>query len=426
MNKKVILSLLLTSCLCSCGNKLSGEWRTIVASSKNLITQYNSNVEPFNTVMQLSYFLNDDYADTNEETFTQVSKIYNETIEDLHRKFDRHYYYKLNENDLEINIKTINDSFGTNKEIRCSEELYNLLKLGVSCYELTKGQFNIFTGSITDYWEDVFYRAYNYEALDEIDPHFSDLQKERLETLVDSIPANIEEINQQLTFNDDNKSVIFNNCEFNNGEKIQISVGGIAKGLATDMVKENLVKNGYKDGYLLSGGSSITTLSTPVFTSKEKGHKISVINPAKSNIIEKEVAFSMKFTEEFSFSTSGNYTANKNYSFIDSNGNIIYRHHIINPFTGYPESHYRSVSIMTNYFSNAQVDALSTAFMNLSIEDGMKLRKEILNKYEGSNLEIFYICQEGNDSNAKVSVHATSSMNDTLVVSKGVNLIYEE
>ena len=85
MNKKVILSLLLTSCLCSCGNKISGEWRTIVANSKNLITQYNRNAEPFNTVMQLSYFLNDDYADTNEETFTQVSKIYNETIEDLHR-----------------------------------------------------------------------------------------------------------------------------------------------------------------------------------------------------------------------------------------------------------------------------------------------------------------------------------------------------
>ena len=100
MNKtKLILPLLLVSVLTSC-NTISGEWRSVVASNADIVTTANTNVDPFNTVMQLSYFLNDDYADTNEETFTQVSKIYNETIEDLHRKFDRHYYYKLNEFDF--------------------------------------------------------------------------------------------------------------------------------------------------------------------------------------------------------------------------------------------------------------------------------------------------------------------------------------
>ena len=425
MNKKVMLSLLLISCLCSCGNTISGEWKMVVASKNNIVTQFNTNVEPFNTVMQLSYFLNDENAATNEKTFNEVSKIYNETIENLHRKFDRHYYYKINESSIEVNVKTINDSFGTNEEIYCSDELYELLKLGVKYYELTNGQFNIFTGSLTDYWEEIFARVYNYESLGDVDPYFNESQKEKLESLVDSIPSNIDEFNQQITFNDDKKTVIFNNCNFNNGQKVKISVGGIAKGLATDIVKNKLVENGYKDGYLLSGGSSITTLSTPIFTSKQKGHKISVINPAKSNIIEKEVALSMKFTEEFSFSTSGNYTTNKNYSFV-KDGNIVYRHHIINPFTGYPESHYRSVSIMTNYFSNADVDAMSTAFMNLSIKDGLKLRQEILNKYEGSNLELFYLCQEGKDSEAKVTVHATSDMNGSLSVAKGVKLVYEE
>ena len=167
-------------------------------------------------------------------------------------------------------------------------------------------------------------------------------------------------------------------------------------------------------------------MSTPIFTRKEKGHKISVVNPAKTNLIEKEVAFSIKFTEEFNFSTSGNYTANKSYTFIDENENIVYRHHIINPFTGYPESYYRSVSIMTHYFSSAQVDALSTAFMNLKLEDGLKLRKEILAKYPEADLELFYISQEGSNKEAKVTVTATSSMNDALTVAKGVNLIYEE
>lgn len=425
MNKKVILSILTISCLCSCGSTISGEWKSVIASNKNIVTQYNTNVEPFNTVMQLSYFLNDEYADTNKQTFNEVSKIYNETIEDLHRKFDRHYLYKINENDFEVNVKTINDSFGKNEEIYCSDELYDLLKLGAKYYEMTNGYFNIFTGSLTDYWEDIFYRLSNYENYKDVEPYYNQEQRVKLETLVDSIPSTLEEFNKQITFNDEKKSVILNNCDFNNGQTIKISVGGIAKGLATDIVKDNLVKKGYKDGYLLSGGSSISTLSTPIFTSKEKGHKISVINPAKSNIIEKEVAFSMKFTEEFSFSTSGNYTANKSYYF-EENGDVIYRHHIINPFTGYPESYYRSISIMTNYFSNADVDAMSTAFMNLSIEDGLKLRQKILNKYEGSNLEIFYICQEGIDDNAKVTVHATSDMNGSLKVAKGVKLVYEK
>ena len=423
---KLILPLLLVSVLASC-NTISGEWRSVVASNADIVTTANTNVDPFNTVMQLSYFLNDDYANTNEKTFENVTKIYKETIADLHKKFDRHYYYKNNNDDgLVINVKTINDSYGTGKEIKCSEELYQLLKLGVECYELTNGQFNIFTGAITDYWDEVFGKAYNYEPLDDIDPYFNEFQKETLETLVDSIPSNIDEINQQLTFNDENMSVIFNNCDFNNGLKPLISVGGIGKGLATDLVKKELVSNGYKDGYLLSGGSSITTLSTPIFTRKEKGHKISVVNPAKTNLIEKEVAFSIKFTEEFNFSTSGNYTANKSYTFIDENDKIVYRHHIINPFTGYPESYYRSVSIMTHYFSSAQVDALSTAFMNLKLEDGLKLRKEILNKYPEADLELFYISQEGSNKEAKVTVTATSSMNDTLTVAKGVNLIYEE
>ena len=243
MNKKVMLSLLLISCLCSCGSTISGEWKSVIASNKNIVTQYNTNVEPFNTVMQLSYFLNDENADTNEKTFNEVSKIYNETIENLHRKFDRHYYYKINESSIEVNVKTINDSFGTNEEIYCSDELYELLKLGVKYYKLTNGQFNIFTGSLTDYWEEIFARVYNYESLGDVDPYFNESQKEKLESLVDSIPSNIDEFNQQITFNDDKKTVIFNNCNFNNGQKIKISVGGIAKGLATDIVKNKLVEN---------------------------------------------------------------------------------------------------------------------------------------------------------------------------------------
>jgi hypothetical protein len=85
--------------------------------------------------------------------------------------------------------------------------------------------------------------------------------------------------------------------------------------MATDIIKNKFIESGYLNGYLISGGSSISTVSKPIYTNKEKGQNLSVINPATSNIVEKKAAFSLKFTEEFNFSTSGNYTESKNYYF---------------------------------------------------------------------------------------------------------------
>ena len=194
--------------------------------------------------------------------------------------------------------------------------------------------------------------------------------------------------------------------------------------MTTDLIKNRLKTIGYVDCYLISGGSSISSVSKPIFTEEAGGQKISVVNPAKSTFFSKESAFSLKVTEEFSFSTSGNYTESKNYP-LEVDGNRLYRHHIINPFTGYPESHYRSVSILTHSFFNVMVDALSTAFMNLNLEEGMKLRKKILEKYPDSDLELLYLLQENDDQNAICTIHTTSNINETLIAAEGIEIIYE-
>lgn len=422
--KKNILSLSLVLILCSCSNKLDGTWATIIANTDNIHSTSTNSVSPFNTVMQLNYFLNDDNGSQNDKILQDVTKLYNDEISRLHCYFDRHYNYLNNDDSIITNLKVINDSFGKNIPIKCSKELYSLLKLSMECYDLTKGYFNIFTGNITNYWDEIFYEIYNYGDLNDFDPFFNNQKKEELELLVDSIPNNKEEFLQQLTFNDEDMSVIFNSCDFNNNQKIIISVGGIGKGYATDLVKQKLIENSFYDGYLISGGSSLSTVSKPIFTKKQKGQSVSVINPELTSFKEKVVAFKMKFTEEFNFSTSGNYTSGKSYSFLAGNDRI-YRHHIINPFTGYPESFYRSVSIKTSSFSNAFVDAFSTAFMCLPIEEGLNLRNELLDIYQGYDLEVFYLLQDGIKENATFKVIATSSMNDTLQVEDGVELIYE-
>ena len=426
MKKKKLLPLLLVFTLISCNNDIKGEWKTHVVTVASTQTTANTYVTPFNTSMQINYFLNEkNKEEVNINAFNNVKKIYESEVNRLHVLFDRHYYYKDNDGEVFTNVKTINESYGSGTPIKCSDELYELLKQGVECFKLTDGMFNIFTGSLTNYWDQVFASVYSYEPLDSCDPNFNELKRLELEELVNSIPKTLEQIEEQLTFDDENKTVTFNKCDFNNDIKPIISVGGIAKGYATDIIKETLKNNGYIDGYLISGGSSISSLSKPIYTKEVGGQKISVINPAKSTFFEKQRAFSLLITEEFSFSTSGNYTDNKSYVFIDEDGNRIYRHHIINPFTGYPESYYRSISILTTCFSNLMVDALSTAFMNLNLEDGMKLRNKILELYPDSNLELMYLLQENDDKNAICTVHATSDINGTFQAAEGIEIIYE-
>ena len=85
MKRNIILSLVVVSLLSSCGNGISGTWESIVATNENIVTTLNTSVEPFNTVMSLTYFLNDEYVVNKEETLKQISNIYNDTVSDLHR-----------------------------------------------------------------------------------------------------------------------------------------------------------------------------------------------------------------------------------------------------------------------------------------------------------------------------------------------------
>lgn len=418
-NKKRYFSLLLSFLLCSCNSQLTGTWENIIAD--NVINVNNNIVSPFNTIMCLKYFFTDKEEDIKDEKINEISSLYNKEVKRLHKLYDRHNSYLDDNNELLTNLKTINDSYGTNKEIKCDKELYDLLKFSIEAFNFTNGYFNIFTGHLVSFWEDCFNKANNLNDLATFDPYFNDEVQEELESLVKSVPNSIEKISQQLTFNDANLSVKFNKLDFNN-VRPSITLGGIAKGKTNDIIKEKLIENNYEKGYLISGNSSISSLSKPIYSKENKGQKISVINPLNNSFSNQQSAFSIKFKDKFNFSTSGSHIDGKYYSFKDENGNLIYRHHIINPYTGYPLSYHNSISIYSSTFSNAMLDVLSTAFMNLSLEDGLELKKEILNKFPNNNLELFYLenLKEG------ISLYYTSNIDNTLEIYEGVGTINEK
>lgn len=429
---------LLTLSLFSCSERPINEgiWIKYTSTSLKIANKDNINIEPFNTVMSINYFKNSKYS-FNEDFDSKLESVFLDNIETLHKQFDRHYYYLDDDNNLITSIKTINDSYGTGEEVYCSEELYGLVKLGVEYSELTKGYYNFFAGGLVEFWDEIISEVSDgveVDRLKQIDPYYSKEQKEIMENYSLSMPT-LEEINQLITFNDEKKSIIFNSIDDfikedgtilsrsqkNSKYRPSITSGGIAKGYATDLLKINLTKEGYTEGWLNSGSSSITLLSKPSF--EEYGYQnIGIADPKTSSFFRK-AALTLKLYEESSISTSGNYTIGKSY-YLNVEGGRIYRHHIVNPFTGDCPQYHNSVTLYSKTFSNGELDALSTAFVSLSVEEGLKYREELLKQKQGYDLEIIYMDDLPTNAD-KLQITTTSDFNKSLeIVSEGSKVIY--
>lgn len=419
--------------------KYSGTWENIIA--QNILTTNGSGVSPFNTSMNLRYFISDDL--TNKDMVIEdIKSTYQNSIGELHRKFDRHNSYYLDNANKDLgkytNIKDVNNSIDTGTKVKLDEETFNLLKLGVEYTIYTDFYFNIFVGELTDYWDRLF-SEYNsilseeeYNEFINGEPLFNDESQKRIEHLVECIPNTKEEIDKVLKFNEESLEVEFNSLKDENGNSlgnISISVGGIAKGYATDIVKNVLLEKGYNQGYLFSGGSSISSLGEPIYNNS-KGQYLTVVDPrTASSIFDKKPAFGIYLKEEFNMSTSGNYTSGKSYTLEDNQtGELVTRHHIINNFTGYPEykEGVASVSVFSKTLSAGILDAFSTTLVNKTIEEGLVFRNRVMNDSNLGNpdLEIIYIKENLNDNT--IEIISTSNFNNTLEKndSEGITLSY--
>ena len=405
--KKLLLTTLCLPLLFSCQSTPNYEWITISSTYNYIQTTSNTIVLPFNTVMTLKYFKDYDNKTYSDNFDNDLTNLYVNNVVSLHKKLDRHHnYYDVDGTTIVTNVKTINDSYGTGEEILCSDELYKLLKLGHQLTLDTDGAFNFYLGGLTSYWdyvlEEVSYDLSSYEIHD---PLYSESSRAIINSFLES-NVTLDEIENIMTFNDDKKSVIFNSIPDKDGYdrstntspyRPLITSGGIAKGYATDILKEVLQQNNYYEGYLNSGSSSITSLSDLTFT--EKGYQnIGIVDPRSGGGFIRTAAFSLKLVNEYSLSTSANYTSDRSYKIIDPNTNkYIYRHHIINPVTCEPSVHHASVTVISNTFSNGQLDALSTAFVNLPLDEAVEYKKELLSLYPNHDLDLIFMDLDKNN-----------------------------
>lgn len=432
----IFVSLLLVGCdnqNNSSSNRYSGLWHNIIAES--VLSANNRSVNPFNTVMNLKYFVSDTIAN-KEAMIEDITSIYQDNVVDLHKKFDRHYRYYLNKENKEegyyTNVYDVNESLDTNTPVKLNDDTYELLKFSVEYTKYTNGYFNLFVGELTKYWDEYFnliseiYSDADYEKFMNYEPYYSEESRTRLENIVKAIPKTNEEIDKVLVFNDETKEVTFNSLKDENNNslgKISISTGGVAKGYATDILKEKLNEKGYSDGYLFSGASSILSLGEPIYNNS-KGQYLSVVDPRTANKFgdDKKSAFGVYLKDAFSMSTSGNYTSGKSYWFKDKEtGEKITRHHIVNAFTGYPEykENISSVSIFSKELSAGLLDVFSTTLVNMSVEKGLEFRKKVMNDFN-CDFEITYV--KISDDKESLEVITTSNFDGTLEKGTGTNI----
>lgn len=235
-------------------------------------------------------------------------------------------------------IKRINNAAGKNP-VKVSDEVYDLIKVSVEYGEKTNGKFNILLGPISDLWgfDDKNYRVPSDEEI-----------KKTLEL------CNLSDI----VLDDENKTV------FLKKEGMEIDLGALAKGYATDAAVEDMKNSGCTSALINAGGN------IGVIGKKDVGQmwKVGIQNPRKENDILGYVE-----AEDEYVVTSGDYQR-----YFEQDG--VRYCHIFDAETGYPANGVIASSVICD--DGLTADILSTTAFIM----GDDFEKFIENETELSNV----------------------------------------
>lgn len=184
-------------------------------------------------------------------------------------------------------------------------------------------------------------------------------------------PPSETEIKDSLDYVNHN-NVIIDSTAVTVKENAKIDLGGIAKGFIADKVKQYLKSKGVTSAVINLGGNTLL-----IGSKQGENFSVGLQKPFGKN---GELSAVLNLTDK-TVVTSGIY---QRYFKFD---NKIY-HHIIDPKTGYPsDNEITSVTVITD--SSTVADGLSTACLNLGVDEGTKLAKQY-------NAELIFIDTNGN------------------------------
>ena len=348
--KKIII-LLLTFSLISCSNNketlVTNKDTTDNIYFDSVVDIFDEYIPMMNTMVRLKV------------TSGNTDKLYNlsyKEMEKWHKLLDSNHYYRDDEDNLIHNLKILNDSYGKDVAIEVSQDLIDVIDEAIKMMKLTKGYFNPFLGSLTDLWK---------PKLSSFPIYGEDPSQDEINAAM-ACTISYEQVEDTLIIDRENKTIQFNKVDGCNGN-VSINLGAFAKGYIADKAVTLLKEE--KGVWLLDAGMSTVTGYDPT-------NEHTWLVGARSPYNKASSLFALKlFSNEF-LSTSGD---DFQYFLIDNgDGTNTVRCHILNPFTGYSETYYRSVNVLTNGLGTVG-DVLSTALYSINDQ---KLANEIIETFE--------------------------------------------
>lgn len=231
------------------------------------------------------------------------------------------------------------------KEMDVSDELLELIRTGIDYGERTDGVFDITIAPVSALWD-----------FSGDDPH---------------VPAQEELKNALQTVGYKNIVISGNHVTLNNGASIDL--GALAKGYIADRLKEYLLSEGVKSAIINLGGNVLCIGHKPDGTD----FQVAIQKP----FAERNETIDATSVDDQTVVSSGIYERG-----FEEDG--IWYHHILNPFTGYPNTtNLTGVTIQTD--RSVDADALSTICMSLGSEHA----EEFLKQYPG--IRAWLILEDG-------------------------------
>lgn len=297
-------------------------------------------LDTFDTVIQVV-----GYSKTEEEFNNYAEKIH-ERMLNLHKLYDKYNdYVGIN------NIKTINDNAGV-KPVKVDKNIIDLILFSKQNYEETSIKTNIAMGAVLKIWHD-YRNAAESNPADAALPPMDDLLVANEHTDINKVIVDVE-----------------NSTVYLDDPLMSLDVGAVAKGYATEVVLQEVIKEGFTSGMISSGSSSIRAFGKPMDNIRDKWG-VGIQDPNKLNgMIPSggDDLLDIIFLSDSSVTTSGDYQR-----FYMVEGKMI--HHLIDPETLMPGDYFRAVTIVAE--DSGSGDFLSTAVFLLPYEEGRALIESI-------------------------------------------------
>lgn len=251
-----------------------------------------------------------------KKAIKQVETIY----QDYHKLADRYTSYEGI-----TNIYTIHNNKEQIETISLDSRLYDMIAYGKEWYQKSNKKIDISMGDVLDVWKTYRKKQNGIPTIDEL--------KQNNTSSIDDI-------------------VLLNNNQIKNNH-INIDLGAIAKGFATEAAGQYLESIGITN-YLINAGGNVK-VGAPIH---KDNFSIGIEDPNSKN----GDIFKVIYGKNISVVTSGGYERYYEYE-----GKQY--HHIIDPDTLMPSDYFKSVTVITH--DSRLGDILSTTLFLLPIEQGM-------------------------------------------------------